>query len=214
VFNYKIKKRRSSAHKVHTPATHILDPKQASEFTSFTLYCIKPSTMRLFSCFLILCVVVCTSCDKETKELAEQPKLSWSELSQFPSSGRQNPVSFVIGSRAYVGLGTQDAATVFNDLWEYDATNDAWTRRAEFPGKPRSAATAFTINDKAYVVNGYCDCVDGVCGCSDFWEYDPVSDGWTRKADFPLTDLYYSSAFVIGGKAYVGTGSYNGTALS
>ncbi len=39
----------------------------------------------------------------------------------------------------------------------------------------------------------------------DLWEYDPLNDAWTKKADFP-NGRFRAVAFAIGNKGYVGTG--------
>jgi hypothetical protein len=41
---------------------------------------------------------------------------------------------------------------------------------------------------------------------NDFWEYDPATDAWTRKADFSGGELLNATAFSINSKGYVGTG--------
>ena len=43
----------------------------------------------------------------------------------------------------------------------------------------------------------------------DFWEYDPVTNAWTQKADFGGGPREQAVGFSIGGKGYIGTG-YNG----
>lgn len=39
----------------------------------------------------------------------------------------------------------------------------------------------------------------------DIWEYTPINDSWTRKADFPGNPTYNEKSFTIGGRAYVAT---------
>ena len=40
----------------------------------------------------------------------------------------------------------------------------------------------------------------------DFWEYNPVSNKWIRKADFGGLVRYAATGFSIGSKGYIGTG--------
>jgi len=40
----------------------------------------------------------------------------------------------------------------------------------------------------------------------DFWEYDPVTNVWTQKADFGGSKRYKATGFAIGTKGYIGTG--------
>ena len=43
----------------------------------------------------------------------------------------------------------------------------------------------------------------------DLWEWDQVTNVWTRKADFPGQGRSAAAAFVIGNRGYVGTGDYS-----
>jgi N-acetylneuraminic acid mutarotase len=66
----------------------------------------------------------------------------------------------------------------------------------------RYTAFSFSINGKGYVGTG-----TGTEYLSDFWEFDPVTNTWSRKSDFiggRRRDAFY---FVINGKAYVGGGT-------
>jgi len=40
----------------------------------------------------------------------------------------------------------------------------------------------------------------------DFWEYDPATNVWTKKADFPGDARLGAIGFSVGNKGYVGTG--------
>lgn len=40
----------------------------------------------------------------------------------------------------------------------------------------------------------------------DLWEYNPVTDSWTQKANFPGAAIYEGVGFAIGNYGYVGTG--------
>ena len=85
--------------------------------------------------------------------------------------------------------------------------NFGWTGTEE-KGTARVDAVGFNIGDKGYVGTGY----DG-SNEKDFWEYDPVADIWTQKADFGGTEGTARQAavgFSIGNKGYLGTG-YDGS---
>ncbi len=82
---------------------------------------------------------------------------------------------------------------------------EGWVHRSEFAGPKRLAAVSFSINGKGYVGTG--NSQDGVfIVYDDFWEYDPICDTWTRKADFPGGLRHRAIGFSIGGKGYLGTG--------
>lgn len=87
---------------------------------------------------------------------------------------------------------------------------DYWTQKASFVSK-RIGASGFSIDDKGYVGWGFDDA--GVAH-NDFWEYNPVTDIWTQKADFEGGVRGYGTGFGMNGKGYYGTGiiaSYNWT---
>ncbi len=115
---------------------------------------------------------------------------SWSEMANFPEGGRSFGISFVIGEKAYV-VGGGDS---LSELWEYDAATNGWQQKASYPGNCGSRQTAFTINDKGYVGFGITGKIGGNLICGDIWEYNPVSDAWTQKANF------------LGGHRYNATG--------
>lgn len=81
-----------------------------------------------------------------------------------------------------------------------------WTQKASLPDSARESAVGFSINGKGYVGTG----IGGVGYLWDFWEYSPVSDNWTQKADFtPATDSVgrrSAAGFGIGRKGYIGSG--------
>ncbi len=83
-----------------------------------------------------------------------------------------------------------------------------WIEQSDFEGLPRSNAVSFVVNNYVYVGTGYNDDADSEY-MNDFWKYDPANDSWVKVADFPGAGRSGAVAFVIGNKAYVGTG-YNG----
>ena len=60
---------------------------------------------------------------------------------------------------------------------------DIWTQKAAFPGTSRHLAVAMAVDGKGYFGTGY----DGTDRLNDFWEYDPVANSWTQKADLGLS---------------------------
>lgn len=87
----------------------------------------------------------------------------------------------------------------------YVQSQQHWKRAADFPGEGRIRSTAFVIGAKAYVVAGVAK-GNGGPYYKDMWEYDSLTDKWTRKADLPGTTRHMALAFVLNGKAYVGGG--------
>ena len=123
--------------------------------------------------------------------------------------GVEDLISMVIGNKAYVGIGkSRDLALNTQQFYEYDPSADTWTRKADFPGTPRQAAFAFSIGGIGYLGLG-----DGESSPAgpygnyyDVWQYDPSTDTWTQKANFPTSGAYpsYGTAFTLSnGYAYV-----------
>ncbi|HMP99674.1 MAG TPA: IPT/TIG domain-containing protein, partial [Cyclobacteriaceae bacterium] len=75
---------------------------------------------------------------------------AFTRLANFPGELRQHPVSFTIGNKSYMGLGTQNNLAL-NDLWEYDFETDTWTQKSDFPGTLRRFAKGFGFNGYGYV---------------------------------------------------------------
>lgn len=67
----------------------------------------------------------------------------------------------------------------------------------------RSNAVAFTIGNKAYLGLGT---FLGMSYFNDFYEYDPATDTWTQKANFPPGARADAVGFSINGKGYITTG--------
>ena len=118
------------------------------------------------------------------------PRLNtWQRKSDFPGGGRVDAVCFVIGSKAYAGLGFN--TTYFSDMYCYDPTGERWTRIRDFAGGGVSAAIGISTSGHGFVL----------CGDNRsqnrkfFYEYLPETDGWQRKADFPGAARYFLTGF-------------------
>ena len=129
---------------------------------------------------------------------------TWKQKSNFPGGGRFNMISFVIGSKAYIGLGYYYGD--YNDIWEYDPAIDTWTQKANFGGGRRSDASGFSIGGRGYVGMGYSDTAYYRYK-NDIWEYDPNLDTWTQKSNLPSLSTAHSFLFSIAGQAYIGFGA-------
>src|SRR6187399_2607850 len=57
---------------------------------------------------------------------------------------------------------------------------NTWQQKASLPSNPRFLSTSFSIGNKGYMGLGFNYSVF----FKDFWEYDPVADVWSQKADF------------------------------
>lgn len=137
---------------------------------------------------------------------------SWTKKADFGAIKRERAVSFSIGEYGYVATGEDTNNVTYNDLWKYDPLLDTWTQMANLPGSTRRNAIGFALNDKGYVGTGI-DSSESFLGTIlfDFWEYDPLTNGWTQKADYPGAGglgVYYAGSFVADNKGYVTCGKY------
>lgn len=124
---------------------------------------------------------------------------TWTQLNDFPFSTEAGE-AFVINSIAYV----YDRGSIY----KYNKTNDSWAlykSSSDFPDYAgyRLAPANFTIGNKFYVGLGYDD--GDLKRLSDFYEYDPAGNTWTKKADFPLA-LSTPASFNLGNYGFAGTG--------
>jgi tetratricopeptide (TPR) repeat protein len=130
----------------------------------------------------------------------------WTQKADFGGTARHAAVGFSIGSKGYLGTGWDNASK--KDFWEYDPASNVWTEETDFEGTARNSAVGFSIDSKGYIGMGY-DLGTGniIHSKGDFWEYDPATSRWTRKADFKGSARNTSIGFSIGSKGYVGLGS-------
>ncbi len=80
-----------------------------------------------------------------------------------------------------------------------------WTQRASVPAGGRHRGTAITIGSRAYAGMGHINAITDIL-YDDWWEYDPGSNSWTQKANFPPGPRMHPTGFAIGNFGYVGTG--------
>lgn len=111
------------------------------------------------------------------------------------------------GSPAPGGGGLQ---SVYNPaFWEFQPDGAGpWISFSEFPDvlTKRVSAVSFYINDKLYIGTGKYEEPGITYYLSTFFVYDPSTDAWDYDEDFPGNIRNEAVAFVINGKAYVGTG--------
>ena len=80
-----------------------------------------------------------------------------------------------------------------------------WTSRDTLPDSVMfQGISGFSINGYGYMGLG-----DNVAGKTEdyLWRFDPGTDSWSRKANFPGSARIAPASFVIGDKAYLVTGS-------
>jgi N-acetylneuraminic acid mutarotase len=76
------------------------------------------------------------------------------------------------------------------------------TRKAYFPGTLRNSASGFSIDKYGYLIGGR----SNSGWLNDFWRYNPDSDQWIQKANFPGAARWGAICVTSGSKAYYGLG--------
>lgn len=88
----------------------------------------------------------------------------------------------------------------------------AWVQKSGFPGPARHRAAAASVGSRGYMGMGHINSIVDVL-YDDWFEYDPGSDSWTQKANYPGGPRMHPATFVLNNKIYVGTGRDISTTL-
>ena len=84
-----------------------------------------------------------------------------------------------------------------------------WQKVSSFGGASSRGAMAFAIDNAAFVVSGAGN--DGLPH-REVWKYEPGTNAWTRKNDYPGTPVIEGVGFAINQKGYLCGGSPNTSA--
>ncbi len=128
----------------------------------------------------------------------------WTRRADFPDNTSQRSwlAGFSIGTKGYIGTGIALNGTLLADFYEWDQQTDTWTRKADVnPG--RGYGVGFSIGNKGYISTG----IGALSDTPNTMEYDPQNDTWTTMSLFPGGVRTSAIAAVMGGKAYIGTGT-------
>lgn len=134
---------------------------------------------------------------------------TWTRKADFAGVEHTKCTAFTSAAKGYLGLGTaitQNTSFGTKDWWQYDPIADAWTRKSDFPGGKREGAAGFVIDDKGYVCSGYFRSNGSDTWYNDLWKYNPSTDTWTQKADFPGTARHYAVSYSAMSKGFIATG--------
>jgi N-acetylneuraminic acid mutarotase len=131
---------------------------------------------------------------------------SWIKKASFPGAGRNNAAAFSLNNKGYVVSGS--GIKGYTDMYEYDPASDSWSQKTSLPAVSRQYAVAMCIGTKGYLIGGLADSFYNQMAVSlvDVWEYDPASDSWTQKGNFPGVARTDAAGFTIGNKGFYGLG--------
>ncbi|MCH2224569.1 MAG: T9SS type A sorting domain-containing protein [Crocinitomicaceae bacterium] len=88
--------------------------------------------------------------------------------------------------------------------------NPGWMQRATFGSNGRHRCNSFSIGNKGYMGVGHYNGSGFNYVLADWWEYDPATNSWTQKADYPGNNgngNYDMVALGIGEYGYLGGGT-------
>ncbi len=104
------------------------------------------------------------------------PTGDWNQLGSFPGSAYESfLISFVIGSKIYVGGGYNYANQPDSRFWEYNPAANTWTRLADLPSFDDPYVMNFSLNGKGYFITLINSQIQ-------FISYDPSTDSWASQA--------------------------------
>lgn len=129
-------------------------------------------------------------------------KAGW-ENTNFPGPASDGYSGFVIGTKAYIGLGLGSSG-----FWSFDTQTQQWKTLPNPACGKRAWAIGFAINGKGYIGGGDPD--GNFKPTKEFWQYDPTNGSWTPVANFGGGVRDGATAFVLNGRAYV-VGGFDGT---
>lgn len=143
---------------------------------------------------------------------------NWTQIASYPGQPMNSGFSFVIGNKAYVGGGTYDrnpyaSGGGYATFYEFDPLTKNWQKLSDVPvsGYSLFGAVGFSVGGFGFVAGGS---INTSGRNMSVFKFDPASKTWEAYSILPLNYkkeviyLHYSSAFVLGGLAYVGTGFF------
>jgi len=144
----------------------------------------------------------------DTKDFWEYDPVAntWTQRADFMGRARHSAVGFAIGGKGYIG--TERGMMVY--IRKTFGSTILWPtpghRRPISGGRHDGMPSLLHREQGLHRTGEYYD-GSSYHNVKDFWEYDPVANTWTQKADFGGTTRQRAVGFSIGGKGYIGLGS-------
>jgi N-acetylneuraminic acid mutarotase len=83
---------------------------------------------------------------------------------------------------------------------------EVWNQKSSLPAVGRHRGTGISIGQKGYIGLGHMNGTGNNIIYKDWWEFDPATNSWTQKSDYPV-GTYGASAFSVDSVGYVGGGT-------
>ncbi len=133
----------------------------------------------------------------------------WTKKEKFPGTERGYSSAVSLNAKSYLLGGYDLNNSYLIDFWEYNPATDVWTQKSNIPGGARVSAAMFVIGNYIYAGTGAKG--SGIANYqSDFYQYNPINNNWTAKANFGGGIRTGSAYFATNAKAYLGLG-YDGS---
>jgi len=135
----------------------------------------------------------------------------WADRAAYPGLAAYRSTYAASANKGYVMGGQHNIdyqePVLHHENWEYNFANNTWAKKADVPGVARYDAMSIALDDKIYFGTGATDGVSPpVVLLKDWWEFNTLTNTWTKKADFGGGARAYACGFVLDGKVYAGAG--------
>jgi N-acetylneuraminic acid mutarotase len=110
--------------------------------------------------------------------------------------------AFIINNKGYLGKSGSSS------LYQYDFVTNTFTPKTGCPGihSGQEGVATFAIGNRGYMMGGSYTINGTKYHSNETWEYNPVLDSWTKKANFGFLGMQRATGFCIGGKGYLVNG--------
>lgn len=125
---------------------------------------------------------------------------SWTALPNFPGSGRQGMVNFVIKNKVYIIGGRPASNIALNEVWEYNFTTSIWTQKNNIPLTGMWRGAAFAIDTVGYICYGMNSSLIEAYN-HNMYRYDYINDTWFVVPNINLPLRRYIACAVVNKKA-------------
>src|SRR5215217_2649090 len=147
------------------------------------------------------------SCKTETIEPQFEKPVTvqggWRKMGDFFNENATVTFMFALHDKAYYRVD-MIYQKLESNFWEYDPAANRFTKKAMLPADySRNGCLAISINDIGYYGLGSPLSSGANINANSMWAYNPATDLWTRKTDFPVSHVSFPGVFVIGNNAYL-----------
>ena len=125
---------------------------------------------------------------------------SWTALPNFPGSGRQGMINFVIKNKVYIIGGRPASNTAVNEVWEYNFTTTTWTQKNNIPLSGMWRGAAIAIDTVGYICYGMNNSLPEAYN-HNMYRYDYINDTWSVVPNITLPSRNYIACAMVNKKA-------------